>query len=346
MRHSSRTQRSPGGFTLVELLVVIAIIGILVALTAVAVSGVTNSQRRANTISSMTTVYQALQAHWAQVVADAKKETGLDAPFQQMNSLFGQDNTGGERNRIIWIKMRLMEAFPVSYAEIHNPFPYSSSIIPTNMRKYNGTYVTVLGKLASDKSNNNPYPPHYTESAACLLLALSISRGGVAALNLDTLGNSNVADTDGDGIMELIDNWGKPLVFYRFPTPAYSNTYPNSTLLQSSNPSANNPSASSNKYADPLDPSGVLYNWVGGQQTPNMFTNNVHSIVSSFPNSPAFYVIPTIVSSGPDGNLGLDNGFKLPKPTMSITSPKDAADEADNIYSFSLRSGAGQGKLQ
>src|SRR5438093_10347247 len=102
MRDSMRSG-TRGAFTLVEMLVVIAIIGILAALTAVGVTKVIAVQRSSNTQGTISTVYKVLNEHWASVADSAKKETGLDLPFQAINGIFGPDNTG-ERNRIIWIK--------------------------------------------------------------------------------------------------------------------------------------------------------------------------------------------------------------------------------------------------
>jgi prepilin-type N-terminal cleavage/methylation domain-containing protein len=304
-------------FTLVELLVVIAIIAILASLAAVGTIKVIASQRSSNTQNAMQTIQKVMMEHWNFVASEARKETGLEGPFGTMDAIFGTDSTGGERNRAIWVKMRLMEAFPVSYIEVVNPanknfFPYDSGIIPTSLRKYRGTYQKLLGKLTSDKA----VVPHSTESSACLQMALSVTRNGVT-LNIDNLGSASVFDSDGDGIMEFIDAWGNPLTFFRFPTAHQA--------LQNTSPTpSNSPKAT---YHDLQDPKGFLFNWKGIQRT-KMFEPNVHAIAFALDNTEAAYVIPTIVSSGPDGFLGLD-----PK-TMAVTVP---AQEADNLYSFQLR---------
>jgi prepilin-type N-terminal cleavage/methylation domain-containing protein len=324
-----------GAFTLVEMLVVITLIGVLAALVAVAVTKVIGGQRRANTVGAIKTIQKVLNEHVAYVVAEARKEQGLAGPFALIDSVFGPDDTGGERNRIIWIKMRLIEAFPMSYAEVKwpprpnqpldGPFPYRAHIIPDNLKKYNSTYNKQLGGRAFDNFASPPKvpPPGPTESAACLLMALSIMRNGTA-LNLDNLGSNNVADTDGDGHMELIDGWGNPLVFFRFPTQ--------NQTLQYSYPTT----AAATKYADPLDPTGVLFNWKGGRRP--FFESNVHAIQYGQPflkpppppPPPGAYIVPTIVSAGPDGVLGLDASMKILPP-----GPNGSAE--DNIYSFDLR---------
>lgn len=143
-------------------------------------------------------------------------------------------------------------------------------------------------------------------------------RNGVS-LNMDNLGSGNVADTDGDGIQEIVDAYGTPLAFFRFPT--------DNALLQNSNPAAGNKNSPSFINADPLDPSGRLS---GLLKTP--FETNVHKLKSPV-NNTACYILPTIVSAGPDGVLGLDQSLAN---NMRVL-PKMDAFTTDNVYSFQLR---------
>jgi prepilin-type N-terminal cleavage/methylation domain-containing protein len=337
MRVRSSAKRIQGGFTLIEILVVIAIIGVLVALTAVAVTKVISGQRISNTKSAMATIQKTLNEHWAYVVSEAKKETGLESVFAAMESpaLFGPDTTGGERNRLLWIKVRLMEAFPSSFLEITAPWPYVSNIIPLNLRKYNATYAKALSVRPTNPSKTKAI----TESAACLLMALSVMRNGTV-LDPDALGSA-VADTDGDNLKEFVDGWGNPLTFFRFPT--------DSKALQATYPSAS-------PYADPVDPAGVLFNWPPNAGRAN-FEARVHKIAFPYNTKVAAYVQPTLVSMGPNGDmnallppnlppprqtpiygLGLTAGMDISKepgnPGLKVLSGAD--EEADNIYSFQL----------
>jgi hypothetical protein len=235
--------------------------------------------------------------------------------------------------------MRLMEAFPVSYAEISNPnprttinptgsalFPYRFNIIPMNLRKYNSTYNSVFSGMK--KLSTIPHISA-TESSACLLMALSVTRNGTS-LNTDNMGSINVADTDLDNIPEFVDSWSNPLTFYRFPTdnPALQATCPTNA-----------------QFADPLDPGGSLFTWTLGPQRTS-FENAVHSIASPFATNPkkACYIVPTIVSWGPNGDINKVDKTGQPAPyglglnarTMAL-APSDPYEEGDNIYSFALR---------
>ncbi|MDZ4685783.1 MAG: type II secretion system protein [Planctomycetaceae bacterium] len=58
-----------------------------------------------------------------------------------------------------------------------------------------------------------------TESAELLYLTLTAAEAfGVPPVGQDEFSTSEVKDTDGDGLMEFVDAWGRPLRFYRAPT--------------------------------------------------------------------------------------------------------------------------------
>src|SRR5436309_11522723 len=144
MKLAARSGRT--GFTLIELLVVILILAILMGLTAAGTFQVIEGQRGANTQSSMQTVLKTLRQHWDYVVSAAKRETPSPAAY----ALAGGD---GPRAQVIWIKLRLMEAFPISYAEISTPpcyQPYGGSQrIPPGQRRYMKSDQGTLGAAVS-----------------------------------------------------------------------------------------------------------------------------------------------------------------------------------------------------
>src|SRR5438270_662069 len=117
---SGRTsRRRRGGFTVVELLIVVAIIAILVGLVAVAVFRVIGTRTQKNTETLLRKLDQALEQQWGEVAKAARKETPPPSVLALAN---------GDRNRaqIIWIKLRLRQEFPMSYAEARAPW-----VVPT-----------------------------------------------------------------------------------------------------------------------------------------------------------------------------------------------------------------------
>jgi prepilin-type N-terminal cleavage/methylation domain-containing protein len=229
------------GFTLMELLVVIALIAILMALALGGTFQVIETQRQSNTENALRAIDKVLQQQWMKVIEEARGEQ----PSHAVKVMAGNDP---RRAQVLWVQLRLIEAFPENFAEIQNPTVYqnytvtNTPFIPVNQRKNNGTY---LKKLQTRKGTTSPA----TENIACLFMALDINRGGVR-LSSDTLADS-IRDTDGDGLRELVDSWGVPLKFVRFPISG-SAVY--TELDQSYTPP---PKAGGNRR-DPLDPEGVM----------------------------------------------------------------------------------------
>lgn len=319
MRHMNRT-RSRAAFTLVEILVVITLIAVLAVLAVSGTMHVIDGQNEANTRTAIQAAYSILQKQWAKVVADAKKETPSAAALQ----LAGSDPM---RAQVIWIKLRLMEAFPASYDEINNPPPYQSypnfasgtPLIPDSQRRNISNYKRKLGSSSSQNLQ--------AQSAACVVMALSINRGGVV-LNEDNLG-PYLKDTDGDGLPELVDGWGTPIAFFRFPTQ-----YPN--LLSTSGTKWLNPAKTGKgaTYSDPLDPDGLLQATGSYDYTYFQGTLKAHAVAAGT------YIIPALVSSGKDtrpNNLKL--GLMLQSNSADSTMAILNDDANDNIYSFFLNVG-------
>jgi type II secretory pathway pseudopilin PulG len=293
----------------VELLVVIAIISIILAMAVAGTFQVVDSQRAGNTETTLRTVDKVLRSHAEKVLKDAKNETPSPAAYY----LAGGD---GRRAQVIWAKLRLMEAFPQSYAEVQGyggsalvystPTNFPGPLIPSGQRRY---MVTYQGKLKGRASTDSS-----TESAALLLIALTeIDRGNLKL----TAQNVNPVDTDGDGLPEIVDGWGKAILFIRFPT---ANTDLQAWYQQSV---AANSKQSVN--CDPLDPDGTLLNpnWQG-QAT---FAQLIHP-VSPNGSAPSYFTTPVLVSAGRNGNFGVDPN------TMAVT---DANAANDNVYSYLLK---------
>jgi hypothetical protein len=150
-------------------------------------------------------------------------------------------------------------------------------------------------------------------------LALSQGREGIVT-NYEDFGASAIADSGYAGLKMLVDSWGNPVVFTRWPTCAEVNAL---------NPATG---GSQTRFADPQDPSGTLLNpqWFG---TRGPFENLCHKI-SPNPNAgasarQAYYTVPVIWSFGPDKKYG--------HSLTTLANPTSA--DNDNIYSYRLRLG-------
>jgi prepilin-type N-terminal cleavage/methylation domain-containing protein len=296
-------RRDTAAFTLVELLVAISIIAIIGALIAAGIMSWIGAQARRNTETEIRTLNKALLQHWDSVVRAAKKEKTIPTPVITMA------DGDADRAHIIWIKIRLMEAFPVNFSEIKNAYAAPPlSYIPGNRRFYMGKYSSDLppGYVATT--------PGKTESAACLLMALKTNRDGV--VHSEDLLKPFIRDTNNDKVSELVDGWGEPLYFYRFAT--------GNADMQSKVPG--------NFVAptlDPLDPRGLLIKTFTPGNTA-LFEKLIHPLKSG---TNAWWAVPAIVSSGPNLVSGLVANTAPPYQNMAVATPKDAD---DNVYSYKI----------
>jgi prepilin-type N-terminal cleavage/methylation domain-containing protein len=271
------------GFSLVELLVVIAIIGVLIGLSAAAYFSWLDTQRRNTTETTMRQVYETLKRQMKAVADQADKEVIPDS----VRAMAGGDD---RRARVIWKKLRLRQEFPTTFAEAQAPWQASDPAFNLPPGDLPPRYAQSLQSAA----------PGTGESSACLVLALQKVRGGVR-LNPDELPNTALTDTNGDNLKEIVDGWGNPLTFYRWPTSFDE--------LRATNPAA--AGSKGTRFADPLDPDGLLltpgWYWQGGVVgTPNpqrlQFESLCHPI-SPDNGQTAYYIIPALGSAGPDGDF-------------------------------------------
>jgi prepilin-type N-terminal cleavage/methylation domain-containing protein len=239
------------GFTLVELMVVIAIIAVLVTITVAAVMQVLTIEKKRATEATIQKITSELDRQMKAVFDTAKTE-----PIPQNVVTLAGGQSG--RARVIWIKMRLKQEFPMSYAEAHNPIP-AAVLQPNGPLVLSDLPAKNVFKGLPAAANNAA-----TESSACLLIALTQGRRGVTWDPQQTLGAGFVRDTDGDGVPELVDTWDTALYFVRWP-------YNNTDL---------NPSGAQPGVNDSQDPEGLLSNptWVSSYG--NVFAQLCHPVAA------------------------------------------------------------------
>jgi prepilin-type N-terminal cleavage/methylation domain-containing protein len=347
MRKAERSRQvRRRGFTLVELLVVIAIIATLVALTASAVIRYIDVQAEKNTERTLYTVDTELDKQWRKVVEDANKEPIPDV------ILVPWANGDTERARVIYIKARLKQEFPMSFAEAMNPVP-----LPPLQ-----DYVTKLTKAFPPSGPPQTNTPSAQERSVCLLMALERGRGGAGTI-ASKLGTDTIKPA-GNGLNMIVDAWGTPIIFYRWPTL---------------NPEVDASNAGQGReltLRDAQDESGRLVD-SGWWSSPGLdqpilrfqFEANLHLVSKVAPgkvqtpyvydqsqsiqaNPYEYYMVPTLVSAGPNKKFGIlppQQPYINPNPMGSpVVQPAPGpwpdpmqidgtSDSNDNIYSFRLR---------
>jgi len=289
---------------MVELLIVVLIIAVLLGMVAGAVFRIIGGQSERNTGTMLHKLHDGVLQQWSEASKQYRSPENRP-PDYVVQTLAGGDPTRGQ---VIWMKLLLRREFPMNYAEIIDPAggntylqPYLKPIYSYNMA------------LNGRTKANDPT----TESAACLLIALqNHPHKGMKFDAEEALGASAIRDTDGDGVPEIVDGWGKAIAFFRWGTGN-----------QALDALARGGTGTLNR--DTEDPNHKLMdsNWNNSNNTVGVpeFERLCHRIeVSGKPQS--FFTIPVVVSAGKDGSFGL--GFDM--------SPQNA-DANDNIYSFTLR---------
>jgi prepilin-type N-terminal cleavage/methylation domain-containing protein len=275
-------KRKPrGAFTLIELLVVMAIIAALLALSASVVMKFMERQQAANTQSTLDRTQGKLNVAWSKVKDTAFHET-IDPTVESwirtnLAAIPPTDPNATNRTRVIYVKLRLRQVFPMSFAEALNPAPLPP--LPA--------YVTYLNKMGITGSIAGLAIEDNFESSACLLMALQRGQSGAGFDASDlTAGGSTGSYTASKGTVPyLTDAWQKPLHFSRVPVGC-------PTL---------NPKGAQPGNNDPQDPQGYL-------QTPNWGTIfgpkfQALTLQQLAPGNTSYRIAPLLCSSGPDKTL-------------------------------------------
>lgn len=316
------------GFTLLELLIVMAIIVVLVALSAAAAVRFMASSYTSTTQTRMQRAYSRLQQQVSYIIDQARTET-IPTSFANNPYTLSQNNNGAgnvERARVIHIKFRMQQYFPTTFAEALSP-PCGYPAVPGYVSFLNSNGIT---------AGNSPIQPF--ESAVCLYMIL---RYGPNTTGADDLGLNEGVKTMG-GAPGLVDAWGNPLVFCRWPVgDAFfkSPVNPQGAQLASTLGNNNQPIG----FLDPVDPKGLLTgddtnnantNWLLGSNA-KKFQNLCHPLPARQNNKAVTVNLsPVIASSGADSQLGLS--IDPSNQPLSLTPAGNSAAN-DNLYSTYIK---------
>jgi prepilin-type N-terminal cleavage/methylation domain-containing protein len=300
MQYSKANPRGTrAGFTLVELLVVITIIVILVALSTAGIVRYISVQEVSNTRTILTKLDPIVKAQYNTLTQLAFKETIPAVALVSVQNIAGAAATDVKRQRAVYVKMRQMQAFPINFNEVFNnplgPLPQFKQVLL-------GYGIT---------TGTTPAAPW--ESSVCLLIALQAGYGGTG-FKPDDLGVSAVQNV-GPGIPGLVDYWGKPLHFFRWPIGD-----------QTLNPSGVTPAilqAQPGAGNDPADPEGTFTfgSWLASASANNFKTTFGYAAPARakapFTAGPLSYnLVPIVVSEGPDHAYAFDLTTALPGGTQ------------------------------
>ena len=257
-----RISASRRAFTLVEMLVVVSVIAILAALTLFAVNKVSVSSKIAKTRTTVQKIDVAMQQIF---------ETYEDKFLVFKNKVANDDTTKNldkeTQLRIVlhYLRDTMRMEMPQCWAEV--------SADPAAI-KLNGKNYDALDKSPLLKYYQNTKPAGTTPSRSALLFLIIQNLNPEA---LEAFHGSEIADTDGDGLLEFVDAWGRPIQFLRW-APAFTDSD-----LQQNVPWGNAEAArrASEQHPFLLEGQGDIIGW---------------------------FLYPLIYSAGPDGVYGINEG--------------------------------------
>jgi prepilin-type N-terminal cleavage/methylation domain-containing protein len=238
--HKMQARRA---FTLLELLMVIAIIGILMSMSVVVMLGFKDSAEEEATSATVQKLARLVEQR-VEAFDRAFKGTRRQQAMIAMQNLLIDPNQDNNRSdgvfgvyesavEILAKKSLFRFEFPQSFADrlmlgdagtIVTGLPdsiYIAILAPTIRTELGLPVTTALTDAAIVAEATTRFARHQaeTESAECLYFQLFASGNyGASAVDGDRFTEREIQDTDGDGLPELIDAWGNPLRFYRWPT--------------------------------------------------------------------------------------------------------------------------------
>ena len=223
------------GFTMVELLIVIGIIIVLMGMMVAVVGSSMKSARAAATAALIQKLDVLLDDRTkgfdrATKSADFQRIVTARKRVLESGGIFG---VSPDVLAVVARKDFFKSNFPQRYADFAPAVTASGPLtgVPTLILT-DPTLVpedaNVDGVLdAGEDTNGNGvldgyvHFKHKPETESSALLYFTVTRMqvfGVPPVGESEFGTSEVRDTDGDGLLEFVDGWGRPLRFYRWPT--------------------------------------------------------------------------------------------------------------------------------
>ena len=286
------------GFTLREILIVVSLIAVLAAFLTMAIGKALTQAKEAATRATLLKLDGMLQQRLEAF------RTLMDSP-QKQNEVRGRIAAKKQQMQNAGIsglneKMLLLMIYKDYY---RNGFAQTLSDNPSL-----GTTGQPFAGNAGDR---------YESSEMLYWMLTTADTFGVPAVDDSEFASTEVADTDGDGRLEIIDAWGQPLRFYRWPTrllrpggPATPINRALAGLLMKGLPAP--PTAAGDIDPLSLDPDDQVGVYLATVNASIMVPADYETLY----HTPDTYHMPLIVSSGPDRALGLNE----PANNPSITS--------------------------
>lgn len=291
------------GFTLIELMMVIVVVVILTGLLAVASMSVLGSSREAATKTTLKIAQKIIDDRNLSVSAVLKKAPDID-PFLQLGAVFSSEIQAIQNDRSLTpaqIPPMVRRVEDVRDAVGLRLLPFQSAddrtrkviamiewqrlLLPQTWAE--ADFHRCVKRLPAVSSVNEA-----TENSEVLLFMLTQGvSAGLLSIDADAeaITPSMKKDTDGNGEMELVDSWGNPIRFYRWPTRL-----------------VNFVSVDNKKFGQLFLPSALIYGPEHKDPNNPLALGSGGVVVPEFYDPDTFHA-PLLVSAGADGKHGMRN---------------------------------------
>ncbi|MDB4614425.1 type II secretion system GspH family protein [bacterium] len=341
--------RKRSGFTMIELLVVIGIIAFLATMTLNVLGDAADQAREAATATTVLKVNEMLEKRvgaYGRAMQGARLAKAGDALEKAAKQNMLPDTYGGRALAAVPVEPRLLRqrvaeilAYKFGFQKnFPQNFDESGDFLTANLQPGTNGIPDLLDQIKANPNMATPGQPslniiadpadaskwiptnhtRVTESSEVLYYILTQTDVfGTPRAGSDSFQAGEIADTDGDGLMEFIDSWGQPLQFYRWPTRLINNDATNdagalpvisATERQLAGKLIKGLRGTNTLIRDPLtiDPEDSLgLVWFELQRLqppkPNL---SLHVNPTTLHDFDVFHT-PLIVSAGGDGYLGL-----------------------------------------
>jgi prepilin-type N-terminal cleavage/methylation domain-containing protein len=194
------------GFTLTELLIVMMVLSILAGLVLAGLAGAVNDARAARTRTVINKIDLLIDERWESFRTRA-------VPLRIPPTTHPQHALWAARARLYALRELMRMELPDRITDVT-----SGPVIPGLPLSSVTQSYRRLANRATNGNIANWTTTH--EGSECLYLILATMKDGDRSA-LDYFSTDEIADTDGDGMKEILDGWGRPIAFLRW-APGYS----------------------------------------------------------------------------------------------------------------------------
>lgn len=293
-RRPPTTDHSRAAFTLVELLIVISIIGLLSSMVLFALASAQESARVAKTQSTIDKIHALIMQKYESY---RTRRVPITIPP-------GTSPRAAAVYRLDALRELMRMEMPDRYSDIIDP-PKTRSIAGVGTSPLMSVpAVTLAYRSLLVGTRTTQF-----ENAECLYLL--VTRGLSDPDVLEQFAPDEIGDTDGDGMREFLDGWGRPINFLRWAPGFSSPLHPWSVNPKDALGSINSNKAYPTAH-DPFDPMRYYKPSAGDP----FYDPNKSPEQQVYPP-----LYPLIYSPGPDHISDIQDGGGSPPMRYSATSP-------------------------